>query len=292
MTNEIIELLPSVDLKAKIKDTNHQFTEDELLQIIYRYAPTFELRLSLLERFSEIAAPTVSVLAKAYIEYEQNNYNRFIAAPEGFVYELSIKETPDSYEEKYLCSSYNAALVCIDRFYEEYADFSKETEKTRYKILKRKIFSENDKFDEDDYGVCVLGSNKTVLEVSDYENPADCELDTMCSECKEICPRRCDDVCFPCFAHNHAIIKYCDYEGKDCFGVNLCLGNECDGMATEFYVIPLDSSTIRDHRFADDFYDHQHIELPLATLATPDDLDETMKKNYFDFISFLNEQKS
>ena len=86
MTNEIIELLPSVDLKAKIKDTNHQFTEDELLQIIYRYAPTFELRLSLLERFSEIATPTVSALAKVYMEYEQDNFNRFINAPEGFVY--------------------------------------------------------------------------------------------------------------------------------------------------------------------------------------------------------------
>ena len=291
MTNEIIELLPSADLKAKIKDTNHQFSEDELLQIIYRYAPTFEVRLSLLERFSEIAAPAVSALAKAYIEYEQENFNRFIDAPEGFVYELSIKETPDSYEEKYLCSSYNAALVCIDRFYEEYADFSEETEKTRYKILKRKIFSENDKFDEDAFAKCVLGANKVVLEVSDYKNPADCKLDTMCFECKEICPRRCDDVCFPCFACNHSIIKYCDYEGNDCFGVNICL-EKCDGMASEFYVIPLTSSSIREHRFADDFYDHQHIELPLATLATPEDLDETMRKNYFDFISFLNEQKS
>ena len=73
--------------------------------------------------------------------------------------------------------------------------------------------------------------------------------------------------------------------------MNLCLTNECDGTEVEFYVIPLDSSAIRDHRFSDDFYDHQHIELPLATLATPEDLDETMRRNYFDFISFLNEQK-
>ena len=292
MTNEIIELLPSVDLKAKIKDTNHQFTEEELLQIIYRYTPTFEVRLSWLERFSEIASPAVSALAKVYMEYEQDNFNRFINAPEGFVYELCIKDTPDSYEEKYLCSSYNAALACIDRFYEEYADFAKETEKTRYKIMKRKIFSENGRFEEDAYGICVLGPNKAVIEVSDYKNPSDCELDTMCSECKEICPRRCDDVYFPCFAHDHAIIQYCDYEGKDCFGVNLCLRDECDGMATEFYVIPLASSTIREHRFADYFNGHQHIELPRATLASAEDLDETMRKNYFDFISFLNDQKS
>lgn len=43
MVNEIIELLPSTELKAKIKETNHQFKENELLQIIYRYAPTFDM---------------------------------------------------------------------------------------------------------------------------------------------------------------------------------------------------------------------------------------------------------
>lgn len=289
MTNEIIELLPSVDLKAKIREANYQFKENELLQIIYTYAPTFDARLTLLGRFAEIASPDISALAKVYIEYEQEKINRFIDAPEGFAYELCIKTTPDAYEEKYLCSSYHSALVCIDRFYEEYKS-AKETDKTRYKILKRKLFSENDKFDEDAYGDCVLGPDKIVLEVSDYKNPTDCELDNTCSECKEICPRRCDDVSFPYFACNYSIIKYQDYEGKDCFGVNICL-EDCDGTASEFYVIPLNSSTIREHRFEDNFYDHEHIELPLATLSTPEELDETMRKNYFDFISFLKEQK-
>ena len=66
------------------------------------------------------------------------------------VYELHIKTTPEAWEENYLCASYNAALVCIDRFYEEYADINvKETEQTRYKILKRKIFSVSDKFDDE-----------------------------------------------------------------------------------------------------------------------------------------------
>ena len=36
MVNEIIELLPSADLRAKIKETNHQFKESELLEIIYK----------------------------------------------------------------------------------------------------------------------------------------------------------------------------------------------------------------------------------------------------------------
>lgn len=284
MVNEIIELLPSAELKAKIKETNHQFKENELLQIIYRYAPTFDTRIDLLERFLSIAASDVSALAKAYIKYERENFSRFIEAPDGFVYELCIKDTPDAYEEKYLCSSYHAALVCIDRFYEEYVDVdTKETEKSRYKIIKRKVFSENDIFEEDAYAECVLGANKNVLEVSDYRDPADCDSEIMCSECKDICPRRCDDLFFPCFVHNYAVIKYQDYKGLEHFGVNICLG-ECDGMAQELYVIPLDSSEIREHCFDADFFDHVHIELPLATLASPDDLDETMRRNYFDFV--------
>ena len=119
--NEITELLPSAELKAKIKETNHQFKENELLQIIYRYAPTFDSRIELLKRFSGIASPDVSALAQAYIKFEQENFSRFIDAPDGFIYELCIKVNPDQYEEKYLCSSYHAALDCIDRFYEEYA---------------------------------------------------------------------------------------------------------------------------------------------------------------------------
>ena len=77
--------------------------------------------------------------------------------------------------------------------------------------------------EEDAYAECVLGANKTVLEVSDYRNPADCDSESMCSECKEICPRRCDDLSFPCFAHNYAVIKYKDYNGLEHFGVNICL---------------------------------------------------------------------
>ena len=88
MTDEIIELLPSDDLKAVIKEKKHQFSDDELLQIIYSYAPTFDARLELLERFSAVASPNVSALAKAYIKYEQDNFKRFTEESEGFVYEL------------------------------------------------------------------------------------------------------------------------------------------------------------------------------------------------------------
>ena len=290
MTSEIIELLPSADLKAKIKQTNHQFKENELLQIIYNYAPTFDARLDMLKRFSQISAPEVSALAKVYIEYENDKFNRFIEAAEEFVYELCIKDTPDECEETYLCASYADALVCIDRYYERY-DFCQETEATRYTITKRKIFSGKNEIEEDEYAECKLGQNKTVLEVLEYKNPTECDLDVLCSECTEICRSRRDEVRFPCFAHEYAIIKYLDYRGKECLGINYCLmSNCCGGLESEFYVLPFDSTTIKGRDY-EGFFDHVHIKLPLASLGSIEDLDETMRKNYFDFISFFDEQK-
>ena len=293
MINEIIGLLPSDDLKEKIRSTNHQFTESELLQIIYNYAPTFYEKLSMLERFSALASSDVAALAKAYIEYEQNNYNRFVAEDSGFIYELHIKETPDSHDECYICASYKAALVCIDRFYKEYASVdAKETEKTKYKIIKRKIFFEENKFEEDTYAECILGTNKVILEISDCNASSDCELDTLCSECDEICPYRCDELNFPCFACDYAIIKYLDHEDKEQFGVSICWEDSCNGLGEEFYVIPLNSQSIREQRFDDNFYEHQHIPLPLATLAKLDDLDENMRKNYLAFVEWLKANRN
>ncbi len=289
MTNEIIKLLPSADCKGKIIETNHRFKESELLEIIYTYAPSFDARLDLLGRFAEIASSDVSALAKAYIEYEQETFARFVEAPENVVYELHIKTTPDAWDENYLCSSYHAALACINKYYEEYADFDvKETERTRYKILKRKIFFEGDKFDTDAASECVLGPNKTVLAVSDYQN----YFENFCKK-RGFTPPDNDDVMYPCFVKDLAPVKYTESDGKEHFGVCLC-GEFCKkscGLIDYLYVLPLDGTTIRDRRFEDDFYDHEHIALPEVTLASSDDLDETMRKNYFAFISFWNEQK-
>ena len=295
MTNEIIELLPSADLKAKIKEINHQFTEEELLEIILEYAPTFDAKLDLFARFAEIASPELAALARVYIENEKSNFERFLKAEDGFVYELAIKDTPDAYEEEYLCASYHDALVCIDRFYEEYADIgTKETEKSRYKITKRKIFSENSAFEEDAYSNCLLGPNKVLLEVWN-RNSTDCDAETSCSECKELCPHRCIDVLFPCFAHNYDIIKYSDYQLKEHFAVCLCTVScekRCNGLIDFFYVLPLDAHTIQSGDFENLFDCHDHIALPVATLATRDDLDETQRKNYDAFVAFWKDKKN
>lgn len=290
MTQEIIALLPSADLQAKIRETNHQFTENELLQILYKYAPTFHEKLDLLQRFSEVSAPEVSALAKIYLEYENEKLNRFTEASADFVYELCIKETPDEPEEKYLCATYADALSCIDRMYEKYT-FCHETEATRYTVTKRKIFSGNDEINDDVYAECELGPHKTLLTVSQYTDSLDCDLDVLCDECTELCRCRRDEVRYPCFAHEYAIIKYLDYYGKERLGINFCLGDCCQGLESEYYVIPLHSTTIRERDY-EGFFDHEHIDLPLATLGSIEDLDDRTRKDYFDFVSYWSAKQS
>lgn len=292
MIEEIIELLPSADVKAKIRQTDHHFSEAQLLQIIYQYAPSFEERLGLFARFAKIASPDISALTNALIHTEQKNFKRFVEETEGFVYELHIKETPDSVDESYICASYAAALACIDLFYEKYADIGvKETDKTRYKITKRKIFSGFGKFEEDAYAECVLGANKTVLKVKDYNDSTDCDLEISCSACSRICPRRPDDLFFPCFAHDRAVIKYPDFEGKEHFGICLCEEKTCDRLNDCFCVIPLDSWAICYHQFEEDFCCHVHVELPLAELVAVEELEETMRKDYFEYVAYLDSKK-
>ncbi len=216
MINEIIDLLPSEDLKIKIKEVDYKFSDAELLQIIKLYARSYEERLTLYERFSTIASTDISNLAKALIDHQHKIFKRFTEDSEGFVYELHIKETPYSHDERYICSSYETSLECIDGFYKEYSSIdAHEREETRYKIIKRKIFYHGSRFEEDEYAECVFGAGKKLLKIDDYEDPAECEDDISCSDCKHLCTHAYFELLFPCFAHNHDIIKYHDYEGKN-----------------------------------------------------------------------------
>ena len=61
-------------------------------------------------------------------------------------------------------------------------------------------------------------------------------------------------------------------------------------MASELYVVPLDSATVREHRY--DSPCHDHIELPLATLVAPEDLDDAMRKDYFHFVAYWQARES
>ena len=111
---------------------------------------------------------------------------------EGYIYELRIREE-EYCEQRFVCSSYEAALKYIDLYYDEYASIGvAETEKSRYHIVKRRIYSgkADEGFCEDGAAECILGAGKKVLSVEDTRpicNKSD-EIETVCDKCNFICP--------------------------------------------------------------------------------------------------------
>ncbi|MGM9637147.1 MAG: hypothetical protein ACI3YK_04075 [Eubacteriales bacterium] len=290
MDDVIIELLPSQSLKNKIRKENYRFSEIDLLNIIYGYAPTFDRRTELLHDFSGTASPEIAQCAREYAEWQQRVFKCFCEESDGCIYELHMKVTPDECDERSICASYEAALNRIDWFFDEY--HTKETEKSGYKIVKRRIYTGNagQAFDNDRAGECLLGPNKVVLSVDDDRQPspyADCN--GICMDCSRICPHCYDEILFPCFTHDRDIVKYTDYEGREHFGV--CFQKD-EEPTDSIYIIPLDSDPIRYHAFDKDFYSHEHILPPFVTLADWHELSEQMQKDYTAYMAYLDSMEN
>lgn len=293
MIDEIVELLPSKDLKAKIRESGYAFSELDLLQIIYGFAPSFEKRLVLLERFARVSSPEIARCVELYSEWQMRLFQLFCEESDGYIYELHIKEQPDAYDERYICSSYEAALKYIDLYYGEYGDVgSEESEKTRYKIVKRRIYTgdEAQGFCEDEMAVCVLGAHKTVLSVSDTRQwtPYDDykgECDGDCMDCTKVCPWRADEILFPCFTHDRDAVSYTDHDGNTHFGI--CFQKDESPM-DYLYIIPLDSNALRYHAFDEDLQAHEHIFAPLVEVVPLGALDEKMRADYWAYLKHLD----
>jgi hypothetical protein len=282
MTDEIINLLPSKSLKEKITASGHIFSCGELLHILYRYTPSFQDRLSLLSRFASNDSGEFSKLALLYKENEEKNFKRFVEESEGFIYEVHIKEKPDTAEECYLCADYASALNCIDRYYEEYAaDGTWDCAQCRYRIVKRKVFTGDPcrEFGEDAFGECVLGQNKTLLTVYLYDEGSDCTNNFNCEECEKLCTYRGFPVYYPEFVPDCGAVRYVDYNEKERFGINLCLGSESN-PTDKLYIIPLDSLYLYYKDFENAHYDHQHIDPPLVENISEEELDEDLRIAY------------
>ncbi len=289
MKDTILNLLPSRALREKIREVDYRFTEQELLFILFEYAPTFDERLALLERFSETASPEIKEIARLIVAWQRRIFDAFRVLGEEEVYELHIKDTPDSYDETYLCGSYDAALNYIDLFYEEY-DTTEKGDSTRYRIEKRRIYTgkPDQGFDEDYLAECVLDQHKRVLTVDDNADNSPygmgfCETQE-CDTCEKICLRHGREVLFPCFTKHLDLVRFEDYKGAMRYGVNFQWD---DTPADCLCVDPLDSHAVRYHSFENAGDDHDHPPLPLVELASAEELSEEMKRDYLAFLEYL-----
>ncbi len=284
LQNIVIRLIKSNSLKEAIDKTNKTFKPIELVKIVFKYAESYDQRLNLLALIkTNINDDVLKKYITQLIEFQKEIHKKFIQNEENCVYELHIKERPDSYDERYLCDSYSSAVKMIDLFYEEYDN--DENELSKYRIEKRKIFSGLDKFDEDYVGFCILNFKREIQEIDiDGVNSYANICDSFCSEeCNILCINNVD-IEFPRFAKNLDIVDYSDYNGKKHYGVYL--ENTCD-IKEEYYVIPLDCTAMKYHNFERDFYNHEHIETPFVENVNIDDIPEDMQEIYKEYIDYL-----
>ena len=172
----------------------------------------------------------------------------------------------------------------IPLFYQEY-DSAKETDRSRYEITKRRIFSGRDGevFSEDELGSLTLLPGARVYSVELYSMstaPESCGGE--CLNCALPCVTA-HEVLFPCFTKNGDAVRYTDRSGAVSYGVVL---QEDERPCADCYLIPLNSDVMYYHDFENVHNAHQHIPAPLVEPIAPEELPERMKKDFEAFRSY------
>ncbi len=270
LQNKIVSLIPSKDLRYAIHSNNCLLSDITLLSIVWRCAPDFEARLSLLKSLEKVCADDVKAIVSREICTQINMRRSFFTASPDAVYELHIKESPDAYDEAYLCASFETAMKMIPLFYREYE--CKETNKARYTIKKRCVISgESPTFTEDLIGEAVFlpGNILFSVEVYDIEGYAD------------LIPF--EEAVYPRFVNPGDVVTYREYDGKIRFGVAL----RQDDADCDYCVIPLDSNIMQRHDF-DNVYDgHEHAYAVFTEVIDLEQLPSDMKQDYLAFRKYL-----
>ena len=279
----IVSSFWSEGLKRRLAELEYRFEPQDLLGLAYQYAPNFSERLKRLEMLAA-NVPPVAEQARRCILWQRETLEAFQKSEDGVIYELTIKITPDSYPERYLCADYPACLEMIDKFCAEYGEY--EEDSTRYLIAKRKILRSGDAFEEDELGESVLLRGKVLLSVDvNDERTEVCGPGKNCVKC-ETPSAHCIEVCYPGFLPDRCAVRYRMPDGSIRFGVHL--GGE-DGY-DRCYIIPLDGEMLssQDHAAHWGCHWHEHIPHPDVEHTDPAELPAQLRENYLAFLDFLN----
>ena len=105
MQKQILSLLPSEKLKKEITNKSWRFSDRDLRAIAWHYAPDFDARIDLLRLLEQQTEGKLKAYIRRIIETQRQMLAGFKSSDARSVFELHIQETPDSYDERYLCSS-------------------------------------------------------------------------------------------------------------------------------------------------------------------------------------------
>ena len=285
LQSRIVSLIPSTSLKNQIRLINHRLSDADLLSTAYRYAADYDTRVELLQMLEQQFTGDLRDYTSKLIHVQRQMLEVFLKPEDNTVYELHIKDTPDAYDERYLCKSFDAAIRIIPLFFQEYD--CEENSLTRYTIVKRRVLSEEADFSDDELGELVMLAGMRVYSVNmwSFDHQAE-ECAGQCLNCNSPCAD-CHETIFPQFIQHGDAVKFYDLSGKESYGIALAFNNL---PCSEYYVIPLDSDAVRYHDF-DNIHDaHQHIPAPLTERIEEAALPEEIRTDYKACLKYILEK--
>ncbi len=274
----IIESIRSGSLKKVIKNRGYTLSELDLLRAVCACVDRFDERIALMgEIYGQAESEEVRGLARACIEREKLERDIFEREEEDTVYELHIKTTPDSYDERYLCDTLELAKATAKRFYSEYECLDEETELTEYSIAKRHVRRSVDIEPFEDYrGSATYKKGMVLSRVWETEG-TECDLDNDCEDCSEVCHVRVRSMPpkFPSFIGDGECLKFTS-AGKVRHAIRMRLDEDDDGYIGEYYIIPLDGCG--ECESIDSINCHEHLPLTDVETMDEDELTEREKE--------------
>ena len=270
----ITDLLPSEQLKNKIKETDHRFTEHELVLIAEEYAETINDKLEkLLYLADNLTDEEERKFARERATKIEDDLNTFAKREPHTVYQVEIEDKPDAYRETYICKDYHTALITIAKFCAEYevtlGEFSHVC------IKKRAVFADSPDFENDELGGVFLNEkllptfvwNSWLTRDEDYSEPVIIET-----------------AKYPNFLKPYSPVKFKDYNG---YRYGLQIENFRNDEYDDAFVIYLDSELFDRESLEGYENSHTHIPLPKVTELELKDLPDKERENCERLIAYL-----
>lgn len=280
LQKEITELIPSEDLKSKIKESGFVMDDRTLLITVLDCAPDFYSRIEYLEKLvSFTQCKTAKAQAQNIIANQKYIHENFGNVDADTIFELHIKESPQDFDNRYLCKTYQDALNMINAFF-EYYEFEPNVF-TRYKITKRHILSH--KFSEDVCGEAEFLWNKSLYSMDDYKlRTEQCNGD--CKNCEMYCLNP-DGAIYPIFTSNGDLVKYKTNDGNQQYGVIIWFDNSTDSEYA--CIIPMNTPYMHYQDFGNAHHSHTHIKQTFIEKADYNTLPTELKEIYWEFSKYI-----
>ncbi|MBR0230924.1 MAG: hypothetical protein IJQ53_01705 [Clostridia bacterium] len=302
--NDIIELIPSKDLKEAIKRESTKFSDLDLIVIANECSPTLIKKHECWESIALTADDSTARSLRCCIEHENKAVTLFEKPTQGTVYHALIMLYDANYSKKVLYDeAICASLSAAKRFFCDVMNDTDAPDNSNYKFIINKEalrgsgVEQGIRFSEFSSGVIAeaeFNEEGEYVDITDFinkcpfpeESQEHCRSISVCSGCTKTSYFD-HEVDFPVFWKNRDIIKiagnqvYLDYDVPVKYGVALSACSD-DSYIYTLFLVP-------DRKYAYELFDyHQHVPAQIVELSSYEELDEIHKQAYNDIINRLD----